>query len=163
MKKIIITGTPGTGKTTFSKKLANFLGYEYLDISLFIKKYHISYKFDKEMDCSIIDIRELSLKIRHFLDDFEKDTCPIGIVIDSHLSHLLGISADICLVMVSDLKILKKRLYKRGYSEKKVQENLDAEIFDVCYNESVECGYYPHKVDSSLGEIDCSFVLSFLS
>ncbi len=32
---------------------------------------------------------------------------------------------------------------KRKYSKEKIRENLDCEIFDVCYNEALEKG---HKV-----------------
>ena len=35
---IIVTGTPGTGKTTLSKLLAEKKGFEYLDLNDFSKK-----------------------------------------------------------------------------------------------------------------------------
>src|SRR3989344_3218410 len=47
-------------------------------------------------------------------------------------------------VDVSKLKKVKKRLEKRGYNKLKIRENLDAEIFDVCYEEAKELG---HKVE----------------
>ena len=66
------------------------------------------------------------------------------LVIDSHLSHYLPARyVDLCIVTKTDLKKLKKRLEKRGYSAAKVRENMDAEIFDVCLNEAKEEG---HKV-----------------
>ena len=42
MKVIIISGTPGTGKTTLAKKLAKKLDFEYIDINKIIKKYGLS-------------------------------------------------------------------------------------------------------------------------
>ena len=41
------------------------------------------------------------------------------------------------------LPALKKRLEARKYSEQKVRENLDAEIFDVCQQEALENGHKP--------------------
>lgn len=66
-----------------------------------------------------------------------------GLVIDSHISHLLPKQmVDVCIVMICpDLKKLKRRLQQRGYSPKKVRENLDAEIFQVCLNEAKEGGH----------------------
>ena len=39
MRIIIVTGTPGTGKTTIAKKLAKKLNFHYLDVNNVIKKY----------------------------------------------------------------------------------------------------------------------------
>ena len=43
MKPIIITGTPGTGKTTLAKLLSKSNGYQYLDVSKFIEKENLIY------------------------------------------------------------------------------------------------------------------------
>ena len=60
-------------------------------------------------------------------------------MIDSHLSHFLPSKyVDKCYVTKCNLKELEKRLKKRKYSKKKIRENLDAEIFDVCFEEAKE-------------------------
>ena len=48
MKVLIVTGTPATGKTTLSKKLAKKLNFHYLDVNKVIKKYNISEGYDKK-------------------------------------------------------------------------------------------------------------------
>ena len=48
------------------------------------------------------------------------------------------------IIVKTSLKNLKKRLEKRGYNKLKVRENLEAEIFDVCFEEAKELG---HKVE----------------
>jgi adenylate kinase len=64
-----------------------------------------------------------------------------GLIIDSHLSHLFfPEKIDFCIVIKTKLKELEKRLKKRNYNEQKVRENLDSEIFNVCFNEAVENG-----------------------
>jgi len=55
-------------------------------------------------------------------------------IFESHTSHLVPCIFVIHLVC-SDYKLLKSRLSERDYSDSKVQENLDAEIFDVIGDE----------------------------
>lgn len=62
-----------------------------------------------------------------------------GIIIDSHLSHYIPKRyVDLCIITKCELKRLKKRLEKRSYNKNKVRENIECEIFDVCYNEALE-------------------------
>lgn len=62
-----------------------------------------------------------------------------GIIIDSHLSHYLPRKyVDFCIVTKCDIKELNKRLKKKKFHKNKIQENLQAEIFDVCHNEALE-------------------------
>ena len=60
MKVIIVTGTPGTGKTTLSKKLARKLNFYYLDVAKLILKRKLSEGYDKERKTKIIDISKLN-------------------------------------------------------------------------------------------------------
>ena len=62
-----------------------------------------------------------------------------NLIIDSHLSHFLPKDLiDILIITRCELKELKKRLEKRKYSEQKVRENMDAEIFEICKTEAQE-------------------------
>ena len=133
---LIVTGTPGTGKTTFSKNLASDKGFEYLDVTKFIIENGISDGFDKKKDCEIIDIEKLNSGLIKLIK-IKKD-----LIIDSHLSHYLPNEfIDKCYVTKCNLKELEKRLLKRGYSKEKVRENLDSEIFDICKIEAEENGH----------------------
>ena len=69
----------------------------------------------------------------------------IGLIIDSHIAHHLPKAmVDRCIVLTcSNLKELQKRLAKRKYSLRKIRENIDAEIFQVCLMEAKEKG---HKI-----------------
>lgn len=74
------------------------------------------------------------------------------VVIDSHLSHYLDKKyVDLCVVVKCNVMVLEKRLKKRGYSSLKIQENLDAEIFEVCLNEARENGHKVKIIDTSKG------------
>jgi broad-specificity NMP kinase len=47
MKKIIVTGTPGTGKTTLAKKLSKKLKYAYIDVNNVIKENKLKEGYDR--------------------------------------------------------------------------------------------------------------------
>jgi adenylate kinase len=75
-----------------------------------------------------------------------------SIIIDSHLSHYLPKKyVDLCIVTKCSLKILEKRLKKRGYHEEKIRENLDVEIFDVCLNEARSLNHNIIVTDTTKG------------
>ncbi|MBU90171.1 hypothetical protein CMO94_01410 [Candidatus Woesearchaeota archaeon] len=60
MKTIIVSGTPGTGKTTLSRKLAKKLSFHYIDVNKIVKKYNISEGYDRKRKTKIIDIKKLN-------------------------------------------------------------------------------------------------------
>lgn len=137
MKTIIVTGTPGTGKTTVAIQLAKKIKYQYVDVNNIIKKEKLSSGYDRKNKCKIIDEKKLSNVIVKMIKNAES-----GLVIDSHLSHHIPFSAvDICIVTKCNLKLLKRRLSRRKYGKKKIRDNLDCEIFDVCLNEAKETSH----------------------
>jgi adenylate kinase len=143
MKVIAVTGTPGTGKTTIAKRMAKQKGCKYLDVTKLVKENKLYDSYDRKKKAYDVDVKKLNrFLIKTILYEIPKKTkC---LVIDSHLSHYLPARyVDLCIVTKTDLKKLKKRLEKRGYSAAKVRENMDAEIFDVCLNEAKEEG---HKI-----------------
>ncbi len=173
MKVIIITGTPGTGKTTLAKKIAKQKNFLYIDGKAVIKSAKLDRKYDKKRNCFIIDERKfvkelikiienikrsneerrnsdnkkknflVKRKEEKYLQQIKKQQIK-GIIIDSHLSQFLPKKyVDLCIVTKTELKTLQKRLLKRKYSKEKIRENLDAEIFDVCLEEAREQG---HKI-----------------
>jgi len=139
MKAIIITGTPGTGKTTVAKELSKRFGFNYIDVNDVIKKYNLSEGYDDDRMCEIVDTEKLKKVLISLIKRSEK-----RLIIDSHLSHFLPKThVKLCIITKCCLSELKRRLKQRGYSEKKIRENLDADIFDVCFIEAKEAG---HKV-----------------
>ena len=143
MTVIIITGTPGTGKTELAREIAKN-GFEYVDANKIIEQNKLIESFDKKRDTNVVDEKKLS-------DAFVKlIKTKKNLVIDSHMSHCIPSKyVDVCIVTKCNLKVLKKRLEKKGYSKEKVRENLDAEIFDVCLTEAEEAGHKLLIVDTT--------------
>ncbi len=140
IKAIVVSGCVGTGKTTLAKKLAKEKDLDYVDVNNLIKKYDLSSGYDKERKCKIVDVEKLVKKLIEIIQKNKK-----GLVIDSHLGHYLDPKyVDKCYITKCDIKELRQRLKKRKYSKDKIEENIEAEIMDVCYNEALEKG---HKVE----------------
>jgi adenylate kinase len=136
-KVIIVSGTPGTGKTTISKKLAILLSGTYIDVNKIIKEYNLSEYYDNEKKCQVVDEKKLSKKLIEIIED--KKYKFKTIIIDSHMSHYLSKKyVDLCIITRCNLKELEQRLKNRGYNEQKVRDNLDCEIFEICLSEAFE-------------------------
>jgi len=150
---IALTGTPGTGKTEVSKIMEEE-GYHVLHLTEFIREQKIPSERDEERNCDIIDMDALEeavfeyqrqahrLYAHHFIEnkltfeDFHKNAADLPVLlIESHMAHYL---CDLSIVLRTHPNTLKIRLDERGYSEKKVMENILAESIDVvlcdCYD-----------------------------
>ena len=122
---IAVTGTPCTGKTVVSKKIAETLGYRYIDVGEFAEKYNLIIEEDAERETKIVDEKKLKKLLKH-----EDD-----VVIDGHYSEI--VNSDIVFVLRCPPKILKERLSKK-FGPEKVKENLLAEILDSCLISAAE-------------------------
>jgi adenylate kinase len=58
------------------------------------------------------------------------------VVVEGHLSHRLG--AEVVIVLRCNPLVLKERLGKKGWSEEKILENVEAEIVDAILVEALE-------------------------
>lgn len=148
---IVVSGTPGTGKTTLAKKVAALLDYAYMDGSLIVKSAFPKAPLDEKRGVPIIDERSFAREaLKIVRSDPEK--AKKGYVLDSHLSHFLPKKyVKRCIITKCDLKALQKRLTLRGYSAEKVRENIDSEIFDTSLVEAREVGHQVVVVDTTKG------------
>ncbi|MBI4181850.1 MAG: adenylate kinase family protein [Candidatus Aenigmarchaeota archaeon] len=121
--RIAITGTPGTGKTAVARLLARRLGYRYVDLKLLAEKKGAVCGYDRSRRSKIVDVALL-----------EKVLPPGDLVLDGHFSHEL--EADGVVVLRTAVEELARRLRARGWPARKVRENLQAEIFNVCGEEA---------------------------
>ncbi|KAI4128567.1 MAG: hypothetical protein LQ338_002661 [Usnochroma carphineum] len=129
---IIVTGTPGVGKTSLCEALVSNTGLQHLPINRVAKERDCLDGWDEDMKSWIIDEDKL-------LDALESDVQTGGYLIDWHACDLFPRSwVDLVIVLRSDSSILYDRLKARNYPEGKLQENMDAEIMEVLLSEARE-------------------------
>ena len=139
---ISISGTPGTGKTTVSRLVARQYGARLIILTRYIRAHRIYDGYDKGRKAMIVDSDHLRKHMASDLKGSKKD-----VIIDGHLSHFL--KADIIFVLRLDPAVLEKRLRKRGFSKKKTIENVQAEVLDVIYGESLKKGREVIQIDAT--------------
>jgi len=137
-KVILVTGTPGVGKTTISHKLASKLDALHIGITELVKKQKLITSVDEDRRTLIADTEKVSKQLQEILAKTEG-----SIIIEGHYAVDVVPKKDVNTVFVlrRDPRELKDALEKRGYEEKKLWENLAAEILDVCLWDALSaCG-----------------------
>ncbi|MFT4326326.1 MAG: AAA family ATPase [Candidatus Woesearchaeota archaeon] len=144
----IVTGTPGTGKTTFAKKYAKEHAITYIDGNVIIDENNLSEGIDPETKSLIVDEKKFAVACHKRIREAKKNKEIL--IIDSHLSHYINSKyVTTCFVTECDLKVLKKRLEKRKYSKQKITDNLEAETFKVCRIDAKEIGHTIEIIDTT--------------
>lgn len=121
---VAITGIPASGKTTLAKKLSQQLKFEYHSSYDLAKQAKAITGKDRRRSVDIVDEKKLSKAVAKLKENH---------IIDGHFSHLLPVHA--CILVKCDRKTLRQRMKKRNYPEKKIVENLEADIFEIIEDE----------------------------
>ncbi|MHA1229876.1 MAG: adenylate kinase family protein [Candidatus Helarchaeota archaeon] len=127
-KSIIISGTPGTGKSSISKKLGESLGLKVINIGdLAIKENFIISKDDKR-DTLIIKEKKLISRLKKIIKNSETP-----LILECHFADIIPSEfVELVIILRTHPLILEKRLEKKGYKKRKINENVAAEILGVC-------------------------------
>ena len=146
-KAVIVTGTPGTGKTTLARRLAQLHSWRYVDVNDIIKECGLSEGYDRRRKCRIVDEKKLAKVLEKMIAHSTQ-----RLVIDSHLIHALNPKAvRLCIVTKCAIPVLERRLRKKHYGKAKIEENIAAENMDICLHEAEDSGHRIRIVDTSRG------------
>jgi adenylate kinase len=134
-----ITGTPGTGKTSICRSGE----VACLDLNSVVETEGFYTGVDPERGSLIADLECLGDYVR------QKETAAGGsvLVIEGHLAHLLR--PAVAIVLRAHPSALAARLKRKGFSARKIQENLEAEVLDLIVAEAVELCETVYEVDTS--------------
>lgn len=141
MPNIIVTGTPGCGKTSHSESAASSLGKDYrlFSISDIAKEHKFIESYDEKLDTSVVDEDKL-------LDWIEPELEKGGVIVDWHCCDIFPERLiDLVVVLRTDTAHLHDRMTKRGYKDNKIQANLDCEIMEVILQDAKD-SYAPEIV-----------------
>ncbi|KAI3658169.1 hypothetical protein MP638_000852 [Amoeboaphelidium occidentale] len=132
---ILITGTPGCGKTTLAQKLAEATGLRHVHVGDLIKREKLYDEYDEEYDSYILNEDKLC-------DAVAPEILQGGAILDYHSCDFFGEDwFDLIIVLRTETKVLYDRLTSRQYSELKIKENVECEIMQVALDEAKEA--YP--------------------
>ena len=126
---IILTGTPGVGKTNVSKLLSKRLKALNIDLNKIVREENLTVGRDVKRETLIVDLNGLSKRVNEIVESSSQD-----VILEGHYASD-AISPDLVshvFLLRRDPYVLKKTLKKRGFKEAKVMENVLAEILDVC-------------------------------
>lgn len=127
---IAVSGTPGTGKSTFAGELSEELNYELIDLNEVIEKENI-YEMDPD-GTRAVDPEDLQEVFENILEQREG-----GIVVDGLLSHLLSPQQVTQIVILrTNPEVLEERLAEREYSTSKLEDNLESEALGIILEEA---------------------------
>lgn len=130
---IIVTGTPGTGKTTVTKLLNEKINAKLISINSLLENYDLNLGTDEVRGYKIVDTVEM-IPVVDKIKEENKDKI---IIFEGHLAQDYP-NGDMIVVLRCNPEILKKRLDTRNWTDKKVKENVSAEILGICTMESYE-------------------------
>jgi adenylate kinase len=131
--RFVVTGTPGVGKHTSARIIADKINAEIIDINhVAIDNNAISGKTDLGLD---VDVKRLAKLLEKILNTKSNDLMIVG-----HLAPYVLKSEDIGMVAVLRRSPyeLEKTLEERGYSADKARENVASEILGTALYDSLK-------------------------
>ncbi|MCE4607066.1 MAG: AAA family ATPase [Desulfurococcales archaeon] len=132
---IIITGTPGTGKTTVSRLISRELNCTHIDVSALVEEMKWGEPDPTGRETLVLtNIEELIQYVGKINKNRE---C---VIVDTHYPGIFdSLAKDIMAVFVlrTHPKIIARRLIERKWGAKKIAENAEAELLGVIENEAL--------------------------
>ena len=147
----LISGTPGTGKTSVSKEIAKKVNAKIISLNLLAQSEGFVSKYDEERETWVINEEKLRKKTLNLIEIAKNENIEV-LIIESHFVDIIPEKyVDLIIILRCEPSILSLRLKKRGYKEQKVKENVQSEILGNCVNFFIE-----NEVQKPLYEIDTS-------
>ena len=137
-RAILITGTPGVRKTAVSRLLASRQNATHIDLTKLVKREKLISGVDKARGTLIADTEKVSERVQEIIRGCERDVVIDGVMA---VDVLPAENVHLVFVLRRDPEELKEVLENRGFRERKLWENLAAEVLDVCLWDAVRtCG-----------------------
>jgi adenylate kinase len=131
---ILLSGTPGTGKTAIAEELANRYGWIRCSLGEIVLEHHFYIEEDRARDTKVIDEDALC----SYLDSFLSQQTGT-VVVEGHYADIVDHPAiKFAIIFRCHPRTLADRLEKRGYSRAKINENVQAEIVADCTSYMLE-------------------------
>lgn len=152
---ISISGTPKTGKTSVAKALAKKLGWKLISLNQLAERKRLYLGYDKSRKSKIVDIKKLRMEVLKIARGkgkteggkaafFRKSR---NLIIESHYSH--DMPCDVVVILRTNPAELRKRMSRKGWPRKKIEENVEAEIMEIVRSEALESAKKVLEIDTT--------------
>jgi adenylate kinase len=149
MKNIVISGTPGCGKTSVANELSNLISGKIISLNELATSDDFSFEYDEERKTTIVDFKIFLPYVLKKIKKIKKIN-PSFLIIESHFSDIIpNKHIDYAFILRCNPDELVNRLKKKDYNSKKITENIQAEILGNCVNYFIK-----KKIKKPLLEID---------
>jgi len=131
-KIIVVTGTPGTGKTSVARKVAERLKCRVIGLSEFALRKNLVSRYIEHLGSYDIEPEKMKKAL-------EEECKPEELIlIEGHVVDVIPAEyVELAIVLRLNPLELEKRLKERGYSEEKILVNVQSEILDSCLIDAI--------------------------
>ncbi len=149
MDLVIITGTPGTGKTIVSQKICQISNARSISLNDLVIEEDLIINYDNKRDTNVINKKKIINRVERLIKE-QKNRDYDYLIIESHFSDLVpNLYIDYAVILRCHPDELIVRLRKKEYTDAKIMENVQSEILGNCMNYLIQ-----KKLKNPLIEID---------
>jgi len=138
---ISISGTPKTGKSTVAKALARKLEWKLISLNELAEQKELYLGYDKSRKARIVDIRRLRQEVAKISKSHK------NLILEAHYSH--DMPCDVVVILRTNPKELRRRMRKKGWPKRKIEENIEAEIMEIVKSEALESAKRVLEIDTT--------------
>ncbi|VVB99473.1 Putative adenylate kinase [uncultured archaeon] len=124
---VLITGVPGTGKTTVADLLSWKTGAALLDINKTVKVLKLYTHTDEEDNAKVVKLKELQAELSSTIKSEKRP-----LIVEGHLGCEMKLPVQKVVVLRCEPKTLRQRMAARNYPAAKVAANALSEALDYC-------------------------------
>jgi adenylate kinase len=136
---VAISGTPATGKTTVALLVGKDLNWKVIELNKLARERGLFSGHDEERGVEVVDLG----KVQKALDNIEVQ----NLIIESHYAHEM--KCDIVVILRANPAALRERGKEKSWPSKKTEENVLAEIMEVCKQEALDLGQKVFEADTT--------------
>jgi adenylate kinase len=131
---ILISGTPGTGKTTIAQVLKEEYSAFHLNLTDVAIENGFILEEDRDRQTKVVDEDKLVL----FIEDFLK-THLSNVIIEGHYADIVPDElTTVFIILRTDPHVLEQRLQEKQFPISKIRENIQSEVLGTCTSFALE-------------------------